>query len=228
MPGFQDGPHRARPPWGLLGALVLALLVESWVNRHSLDLSPLGVTGFSFAGRASREAGHDELICLGDSLVKCGMVPRVLEARLGKRTSNLACSGASSPFTYVLLKRSLEAGARPAALLVDFKATSLQVDLPTIERPLSEVLGPSECLELAWTVRDPAMFGRLAVSWLLPSLRARAEVRAWAVAAARGDSGSRRWENRVVLRNWSVNRGAASSTGSRGSRPNANTGMRGS
>ena len=68
-----------------MGALGLALLSGGWVHRHALDRTPPGAMGLRFAARASRGSTHAELICLGDSLVKHGIAPRVLEARLGKR-----------------------------------------------------------------------------------------------------------------------------------------------
>ncbi|MCA1684508.1 MAG: hypothetical protein LC745_00685, partial [Planctomycetia bacterium] len=126
----------------------------------------------------------------------------------GRRALNLACVGGTSPLTYFLLKRSLDAGARPSALLVDFKATQLQSNHRVVERALAELLSPSESLELAWTARDPLMFARLAVSGLLPSVRARSEIREWVLAAVAGGSASPRRENLAALRNWTVNRGA--------------------
>ena len=206
---ITHGLRRARLPWGLVGAFGIGLLVESWVIRHALELTPLGPVNYLFAGRACREARDYELICLGDSLVKHGVAPPVLETRLGRRTLNLACVGGISPLTYFLLERSLASGAHPRALLVDFKATQLQSNPATVERALAEVLLPNEWIDLSWAARDSALFGRLAVYGLLPSARARLEVRSWILANLGGLSNPFRDGNLVALRNWHVNSGAA-------------------
>ncbi len=123
-----NGTRWAAAPWGLVGALALALVVEYGIHRHRLDLMHEIVLGFSYAGRSMEKPPRYEILCLGDSLVKHGVVPRVLEERLGRKSLNAACMGGVTPLTYYLLKRSIDRGTRPSALLIDAFATQLQAN----------------------------------------------------------------------------------------------------
>jgi hypothetical protein len=204
----EKEPRRVTFPWGLAGAVGLVLLVESWVLRHEIDVTYVGSLGFGYAARAVREAPRDGLLCMGDSLVKHGVAPRVLEDRLGRRGLNVASVGGISPLTYVLLKRALDGGARPAAVLVDFNANMLQFDPRNVDRALVEALGLWDLLQLARVDRDWCHLARLASWRALPSLRARGDIRDWVSFALQGKDGPHGKVNRVYLRNWEVNQGA--------------------
>jgi hypothetical protein len=199
---------RAVTPWGLIGALGLVVLAETWVHCHAFELTNVGATGFLEAVRSSLSAREFEVLCLGDSLVKHGVAPAVVEGRLGRRTINLAAVGGIAPLTYTVLKRSLDGGARPKAVVLDFVSTQLQSDPRQVDRALAEAYSLGEILDLARSERDAVHFARLAASRVLPSLRARDEARQWIVGALRGEDTSQTLANRLSLRNWRVNRGA--------------------
>ena len=90
--------------------------------REDLRLHDECRADWAYGGRAaSRRAPDAEILCFGDSMIKFGMAPRVLEDRLGRRAFNLALYAGSPTASYFLLRRPLESGAKPAAVLVDFQ-----------------------------------------------------------------------------------------------------------
>src|SRR5690349_12466238 len=108
-PGGAAGPRRrGAVPAGLLGTLGLLLLVESFVATHPLRfLDVIGLSRRFSAEAAVREApGHDVLL-LGDSLVKVGLVPEVVRGRSGRSAYNLAAVSAPAPATYFVLRKAL-------------------------------------------------------------------------------------------------------------------------
>ena len=173
------GSRRGGIPGGLIGMLALVVGVERFVADH-----PFGFTGdpqrlaWRMSERAIRgEAARAEVLCLGDSLVKFGILPRVLEAGLGRSAYNLAIPGAQPAASYFLLRRALASGARPRAVVVDFYSKVLAA-APRINRRFwPELLSFGELLELSCQARDIRLFNESAVGWLLPSFRNRGEIR---------------------------------------------------
>src|SRR4029077_15768237 len=92
------------------------------------------------ARAARREATRCEILFLGDSLLEFGAVPRVLEKCLGRSTFNLAVAGVPPPGALFLLRRALHSGARPAAIVVDFKANIVSGNPLANQRPWVEML----------------------------------------------------------------------------------------
>src|SRR4051794_21402234 len=77
-------------PMGLLGMLGLVAVVELFVARHPLDFSdPVSLSWELSAQGARSEAPGSAILAVGDSLVKHGVIPAVVEARTGLRTCNL-------------------------------------------------------------------------------------------------------------------------------------------
>src|SRR5579883_1943148 len=114
-------PRNARHspfPAGLVGMLALVAAVEYSLARH--DFSVLSLTQWD--GRASRQAAEKEakgcdVLIFGDSLVKLGVLPRVIEERSGLRSYSLAVAGSQPLASYFLLRRALNEGARPSAVV---------------------------------------------------------------------------------------------------------------
>src|SRR5271163_450943 len=78
-------------PWGVAGMIVLIVAIECFVARNRLDFTD----PVSLSWRYSAEAVHTEspscdLLCLGDSLIKHGLLPCVIEEATGWRTVNLS------------------------------------------------------------------------------------------------------------------------------------------
>jgi hypothetical protein len=200
---------RVAAPRGCLGMLVLVAAVETQLAHHELDITNTGAAILRYAGWAARrEAVKCEILCLGDSLIKFGIVPGVIEERLGRRTYNLAVVGGQAPGSYFLLRQALASGAHPSALLVDFKPNFLAQDPRVSERQWTELVSTWDCCDLAWTSRDAALGGWMLLGRLLPSLNSRFELRANLMGALRGVSASPRPSVLVHWRNQNQNRGA--------------------
>jgi hypothetical protein len=189
--------------------LAIMLLVEQFIAIHDIDFSDSYAAMARYVARAARrKAPKCDILCFGDSLLKMGLVPQVVESELGKPAINLAMVGAQPPASYFLLRHAIESGARPSAVLIDFKASCLVNSPRDNERQWPEILSLAECGELAWTMRDAAFLGNLVVSRLVPSITSRREIRTDILLALQGQSPPSRAYLPIFWRNWNVNRGA--------------------
>ncbi|HEV3121033.1 MAG TPA: hypothetical protein VGY53_03985, partial [Isosphaeraceae bacterium] len=101
--------------------LCLVGLVEGALAERELLLATAVTANSRFAAQmAQREGPACGILAFGDSQVKCGILPAVLEDRLGLRAFNLAILASPPPASYFLLRRALGAGARPAAIVVGY------------------------------------------------------------------------------------------------------------
>jgi len=198
-----------RLPTGLIGMLVLAFAAESFVARHDLDALDPDDWQYRLARQATaRNAKGQDVLCFGDSLMKVGVLPKVVESRSGLRTYNLAVCGSQSPASYFVLRKALESGARPAAVLVDFHPALLALKPQVNTTHWPYLLGGLDALGLAWKTHDPSFLGSLLVREVLPSVRARTTLRGWAVAAASGKRHKVRDDMPPVFRHWNLHAGA--------------------
>lgn len=205
------GAHRfgAHPPRGLLGMLVLVVVVETIISGYRVDLAPTWAEDWRFsAWAAERQAPGTDFLCFGDSLIKYGVLPRVIEAKSGLKGYNLATSGGTMPSAYFLFRRSLDAGARPRAVLVDFAALMLRNDGPLLLQNYPELATVGDCVDLAWTAHDPQFLAGALLAKLLPSVNWRFEVRRMIMARLAGGSGSMRYANSAQRIRWEIDRGA--------------------
>ena len=165
---------RSPVPWGSVAMLGMVATVEMFVARHDLDVSTIWAQDWRFAARAARiDSPSRAVLCLGDSLMKFGVYPKVVETELGedRRAYNLAMHSGKAPGTFFQLRASLEAKARPTALVVDYDATHLLMEPRSHLRQWPELISTCDCYDLAWTARDAALGGELLAKELLPSLR---------------------------------------------------------
>ncbi len=96
-------------PWGAAGMAVLVIAVEAVVGSHWFELTDPVSLSWRFSAQAAETGVRDcEVLCLGDSLVKHGLVPSVIERTSGQRAANLSAARASTLLTYCLLRRTLE------------------------------------------------------------------------------------------------------------------------
>jgi hypothetical protein len=168
----------ARLPLALLGMVGLVILVEAALARYDWGFRNQQGLRWRFRDRAARrEAPKAQVLCLGDSLLQCAIVPEVIEARLGLPTYNLALPGGPPPVSYFLLRHALDSGAKPRAILVDFIAHLLDRSPRAFEQVLPQVANLRECFDLAWSTRDSDFMATLALGRLLPSYRDRQGVR---------------------------------------------------
>jgi hypothetical protein len=205
-------PKRGKFPLGFVGALVVVALVEWGVVRPRADLSAFIASSWSESARAVEPGGEAigaEVLCLGDSQVKGGVLPNVLEAQLGRPAYNLSAIGGQPALAYYLLKRALENGARPKALVIGFYPGLLASDLTINLRALPEALGARECLDLLRVAGTRKLAAPLLLRLALPTFRRRDEIRDIFHATLGGDSDTpERIKARAYRRNWDQHAGA--------------------
>ncbi len=211
MSAMDDALRRRKLPWGLIGMIPLVLAVEAYVSRHEPDLmnDPLILSWQIGRQSATREAKPAEILCMGDSLVRLGLLPKVLEQKLGKSAYNLASPGAPSSANYFLLRHALESGARPKALIVDFHSNVLTNPPRATAHFWAEILSLGEAFELCLNARDHRLFLSTAVSLALPSYRRREGIREEVVADLKGEVRASREVIAANRRNIRVNQGAS-------------------
>ncbi|CAN5610068.1 hypothetical protein BH23PLA1_BH23PLA1_06780 [soil metagenome] len=206
---LSDRQRRPFWPVGLLGMLALISGVEWQVNRHRRELTPFEVRSWTESGRAARTLTQNlDILCVGDSLMKLGVVPKVIDRRLGVRSYNLAACAADVPATYIILRRSLEAGARPSAIIMTCEPNLLSQGPGHFSRYWPSFATSAELAELLRTARDPELIAELAIARLFPSVEARFDLQTFAREALAGYRRSH-WEvTPAYLRNWARNQGA--------------------
>jgi hypothetical protein len=146
-----------------------------------------------------------EVLCFGDSLIKLGILPRVLEDRHGLSAYNFAVLGGQAPSSYFLLRRVLDQNLRPRAVLVDFSEELLSLAPGQNPSCWADTFGLRQSTELAWHSCDPALavstgLHRLLTRWCDQNHRS-AFLGIGLETRAADDP-------RMFERNWRLNRGA--------------------
>ncbi len=206
---WHDERRRGRCPTGLVGMLALMVAVEVAFARASPALESLSAADWVLARRAAASPAvmRAEVLCVGDSLLKMGVIPVVVEDRLDRPVYNLAALGAAPPATYALLKRALDAGARPRAIVLDAKAAQLsRHEYRAVVGDWSLLLDLPEAFRFAWIDDDLGLFG-LYVIHLLPTVRLRSDARRVIVDRLAGRAGDPPWRP-AIGRQYRTNRGA--------------------
>jgi hypothetical protein len=191
MTDRRERPHPV--PFGFLAAVLAIAAIEGFVSVHKDDLF-LRVQSWTWreAGRsARRDAPKADILCIGDSQIQQGVAAPILHDRLGLRTQILAIGGGQAPASYFLLRRALrDPSSRPKAILVDFYPRLLELGPDYNRAHWPGFLSPAECLDLAWTSRDPDLLATLLAAKLFPSVDYRREIRANLRSALAGEN---RW-----------------------------------
>jgi len=210
----NSAPPRAHTPCtaiprGAVGMIGLIVAIECAVMRNRLDFSdPVSLSWTYSVQAAETQAPGSDVLCLGDSLVKHGLVPAVIEQVSGRPTVNLSAARAPALMTYSLFRRALEAGARPSAIIIDAKP-AVQLGGPEFNaRAWQGVITLRDAVDLLQMTRKTPFVASTLMGRLLPSLRSRLEVQSSLMAALQGKTDRLHSMNRVLWRNWTVNRGA--------------------
>ena len=200
---------RSKSPQGLLGMIGLVVAVELAIAGHHMDFTTVWADDWRRTGEAAtRQARGRDLLVFGDSLVKYGVLPRVIEARTGLKGYNLATNAGTMPSAYFLLRKTLGAGIRPRVIVADFNALMIP-DAPMISaRMYPELAEARDCLDLAWTARDPGFAAATLLGKLLPSYKSRFEIRAAIIAALDGRRASPWPAQAVIWATWKAQDGA--------------------
>ncbi len=155
----------------LLGSCDVAAtthLVDSWTEAH--------------ARAVSADVRESAILCLGDSQIQQGLRP----LSLGLPAYNLAVQGGQPAASEALLRRALDAGARPRAVVVGFFPALLASDLKINLRQWPEILGPLGAVELGCRAHDVDLGVKTLLGVALRSYRSRAEIRSAIGTMVRG------------------------------------------
>ncbi len=205
----MDRASRYRIPWGLVGALALIGAAERGIAARPDRFADPASLSWRLAFEAvPREAERAEIACLGDSLVKIGVMPRIIEAETGRSSYNFAMAQAPAPATYFLLRRLLDAGGKPEALILDFKPSVLVGGPRYSLRLCQEALTLRELADLAAEAGSPTLFLDLIAGRTFASARSRFELREAIRFGLFGLDSPTIRNNRLAARNWGRNRGA--------------------
>ena len=200
---------RSTYPAGLLFAMALVAGLEFTVFRPRSDLATFISASWVEALRASRnDAVSADVLFLGDSQIKGGLLPATFEKKTRIRAYNLATIGGQPAAALALLERAVEAGAKPRAVGVGFYPGLLASDGRINVRQWPEVLGTAACLGFIRHSGDLAFAAPLLVRSLLPSLRRRDEIRSAVVASLTGKTDPGTVKRLAFQRNWRLNSGA--------------------
>ena len=203
------GARRGRWPLGFLGMLLMVALAERYVARHALDFTRPEYWDWRSAGVAARVvAPKCDVLCLGTSMTQQGLIPRVLAAHSGLKARNLAVCAGQAPGSYFLLRRALDAGARPSAVVVEFHPHYLTEGHWSAVRFWPDLLDTRDGLDLACSARDAEFFAATALARLLPTVKDRFQVRACVLAALGGGNASTASATLIYRRNRNRNDGA--------------------
>lgn len=200
---------RGRWPAGVLGMVAIVVAVESFVAADWARLTEASALAWPLGVEAAKgEAIGARVLCFGDSLVKSGIVPEMLEARLGGPAYNLALPASTAPAHYFLLRRALRAGARPSAIVVDYMP-GLLLGTPDFGLPYwAEIVSLDDYADFFRTWRHAGFLTELTVRCLLPSFQSRWAIRENVRVAIAGETDTHGATNNPMLhRNWTIHRG---------------------
>ena len=211
MAGRQLRKFLTSAPWGMLWAIAILILVERAVFHHRLDLASRNTIGITHTHQAIYGESRDSsVLAMGDSLVKAGVSPTVIEKRLGRKTFNLAIHGAIAPMTYYMLEQALSRAPQPSAIIVDFKPSQLTIHPSLVLPGFSSEMNFGQCVDFARTMKSSSFFAQLLTHKYIPSLKERWGIREYVSSALAGKAIDKRSTNLSALIRWSADRGADS------------------
>ncbi|WP_435015352.1 hypothetical protein TA3x_002890 [Tundrisphaera sp. TA3] len=197
-----------RAPVGLIGMIALVLLAEGLLARNEIAFKTGWHWEWETNGRAARKKSPGfDILAFGDSQVNHGIIPRVMKQTTGSRTLNMAIGGGQTTTSYFQLRRAIESGARPKAVIVDSFPLLMNHSYVENESRFPNFLSFREALELAYEVKDPAFFARMACAKLLVSVRERDNIRTGVTTAFQGVFQTQRDEAAAQTRNRKLNAG---------------------
>ena len=202
---MRNSPRGAWPT-GLIGMFAFVFGVELYVAKHGAKFTTAHAAAWRRSGEVVPKAVGCDVVAVGDSLVKNGLVAPVVADRLGMSVYNLAVPKGMFPGHDAVLRRLLRAGAKPKALVVD--GEMLGEDPFENERMWPELLTFPECADLALVGRDPFFLARMALAKALPSYKARAEIRLSVTMALEGKVPPEPAALPILRRNWTRNAGS--------------------
>lgn len=198
-----------RLPAGFLGMLALVVLVDGiWLAR-SRDFVALWSEDWRLSAQVASSGLHDrDLLLFGDSLIKYGVLPRQIEARTGLKGYNLALHAGTVPSSYFMLRRALEAGAKPRLIMVDFFALMRPDDPHWRIAAYSNLATVRDALDIAATAHDSNLASEMLLGKLLTSYKSRWDIRDSVMAAFNGKRFSVWPAQEIIWKTWADQNGA--------------------
>ncbi len=198
-------------PLGLIGMLVTIGTVERSIAPRIYDARGVGRVEMSWedsARAAGASEGKSEILLLGDSRIKLGLLPRVLHDQLGFSVYNLGMLGGQAPGNYFLLRRVLDRGSRPRAIVVDYSESLLRSAPGQNAACWADRFGWRDGVAVAWHSTDPALAVSAALHALLPGwCDGRDRGRLLGLGAKTATLTAAPDDRRVFERNWRQNDG---------------------
>ena len=201
---------RAAAPRGLLGMIGILILLESFLNGHDLNFTAPWDWDWRTTGKlTARRQGKADILLFGDSLMKFGVMPKVIQQRSGRSAYNFALHTGQTSSSYFMLRRVLDAGNHPQAVVLELTPHMFAHDTATNARLWPEMLTLAECFDLARTMRSPDFFAATMLGHLVPSIKERHDIRAFIHASFLGQP-TGPWRDQIpsYRRNWKQNQGA--------------------
>ena len=198
-----------RIPRGFLGMLALVFLVEGLIGGQGKIFRHSWAWDWYIADRAARtEARECQVLCFGDSLMKFGVSPQMIQSGTGCKTYNFGVIGGLPASSFFLFRRAIEAGARPRAVVIEAIPHSIAAEPEANARLWPDLLSYRDCLELSAVHGDSNFFASMLLAKTFPSIRDRLEIRNALKAALNGQPSPLGDFLQPYLRNWALNRGA--------------------
>jgi hypothetical protein len=198
-----------RLPWGLLGAVLLALLVERFVEKNALFFKRPEYWDWKTSTQASRRKVRDcQVLCFGTSISQQGLIPGIIAERTGWRAYNLSVCWGQAAGQYYLLKQALDSGVRPKAVVIESHPQCLSGGLYQAIRFWPELLRTRDVVELAWNARNAEFLGTTLLACWVPSIRDRFSLRSNILDALSGTENVNPTQTLAYIRNKNRNRGS--------------------
>ncbi len=195
-------------PIALIGSLAIIVLIEGHIARtaHSFASDRL-LEWSAFREISTKKASESQILCFGDSHIKVGVLPKIIESRTGLSAYNFALGYGQAPSSYYMLKNAIADGAKPQFALVDFKWTSLKYPPQMNQSFYPALLSYPDTVELGLKAQDSEFLGQMFLGKILPSFRARNDLRKQVVSSLNGNGNDRRRENYAWRATWETNNG---------------------
>ncbi len=197
-------------PGGLFGMLFLIGTVEVSLARNLDSMTYIHSHAWKKVGEAVPKAAKCDIVAFGDSLVKNGVIPPAIEARLGPGYAmyNLALSGGPATAHYFLLRRLLDArgGLPPRAILFD--GETLTGDPLLFDQRWTMLLSFSDLADIARTCGRLPFVSATALAKVFPSIFGTPQIRRRFTMRLGGETWMDTDSLAVFMRNWKRNGGA--------------------
>jgi hypothetical protein len=191
--------------------ITLVVMTERYEARQLFRFAANGGQSWRYVSSVIKSKSQGkEILCFGDSQVNFGVVPAVLQEETGRSAYNLSLHSGSAPSSYFLLRRAVNAGSRPSAIVVDFQYGILEDGPASRSRPYAwaELLSLREAFELTREARDADLLAAILVNRTLRSAKHRFDIRDRIMAALKGEPDHQPRRTMGIWRNWNRNQGA--------------------